>query len=124
MQRCKFWCSNYKIQTQIFICQISHVLTQPVNRAASTTELLNLLNLIKHQRPDIDKIYLYVKYSYESKYQLLINKREKVGTRNLKIQKHSLIIHKQFRKVLIMFDDMIPDMEFDKKLSPIVTEFI
>ena len=32
-----------------------------------------LLNLIKHQRSDIDKIYLYVKYPFESKYQLLIN---------------------------------------------------
>ena len=26
-----------------------------------------LLNLIKHRRPDIDKIYLYVKDPYESK---------------------------------------------------------
>ena len=32
-----------------------------------------LLNLIKHQWPDIDKIYLYVKDSFESKYQVLIN---------------------------------------------------
>ena len=32
-----------------------------------------LLNLIKNQRPDIDKIYLYVK----DPYQLLINEREK-----------------------------------------------
>ena len=32
-----------------------------------------LLNLIKHQRTDIDKIYLYVKDSFESNYQLLIN---------------------------------------------------
>ena len=39
-----------------------------------------LLNLIKYQRPDIDKIYLYVKYPFESKYQLLINVREKVAT--------------------------------------------
>ena len=38
-----------------------------------------LLNLIKYQRPDIDKIYLYVKYPFESKYQLLINVREKVA---------------------------------------------
>ena len=30
-----------------------------------------LLNLIKHQRPDIDKIYLYFKDAFESKYQLL-----------------------------------------------------
>ena len=37
-----------------------------------------LLNLIKHQRPDIDKIYLYVKDLFESKYQLLINGGEKV----------------------------------------------
>ena len=55
-----------------------------------------LLNLIKHQRPDIDKIYLYVKDPFESKYQLLINGREKV---DFKPQKHSLIIHKQ----LMMF---------------------
>ena len=27
-----------------------------------------LLNAIKHQWPDIDKIYLYVKYPFESKY--------------------------------------------------------
>ena len=30
-----------------------------------------ILNLIKHQRPDIDKIYLYKKDPFESKYQLL-----------------------------------------------------
>ena len=36
-----------------------------------------LLNLMKHQQPDIDKIYSYVKDSFESKYQLLINRREK-----------------------------------------------
>ena len=43
-----------------------------------------LLNLIKHQRPDIDKIYLYIKDPFESKYQLLINGREKGGTEILK----------------------------------------
>ena len=43
-----------------------------------------LLNLIKHQRPDIDKIYLYLKDPFESKYQLLINGTEKVQTENLK----------------------------------------
>ena len=36
-----------------------------------------LLNLIKHQRLDIDKIYLYVEDPFESKYQLLINGRKK-----------------------------------------------
>ena len=39
---------------------------------------------MKHQRPDIDKIYLYVKDPFESKYQLLINGRKKVGIENLK----------------------------------------
>ena len=38
-----------------------------------------LLNLIKHQQPDTDKIYLYVKDPFKSKYQLLNNGREKVG---------------------------------------------
>ena len=37
-----------------------------------------LLNLIEKQ-PDIDKIYLYAKEPYKSKYQYLINKREDVG---------------------------------------------
>ena len=46
-----------------------------------------LLNLIKHQRLDIDKIYLYIKYPFESKYQSLINKREKVGIKKLKSPK-------------------------------------
>ena len=32
---------------------------------------------MKHQQPDNDKIYLYVKDLFESKYQLLINGREK-----------------------------------------------
>ena len=45
-----------------------------------------LLNLLKHQQPDIDKIYLYVKDLFDSKYQLLINGREKLGIKTLKSQ--------------------------------------
>ena len=37
-----------------------------------------LLNLIQNQ-PDIDKIYLYAKDPFESKYQYLINKKEGVA---------------------------------------------
>ena len=37
-----------------------------------------LLNLINNQ-PYIDKIYLYAKDPFETKYQYLINKHEKVG---------------------------------------------
>ena len=40
-----------------------------------------LLNLIKHQQKDLHKIYLYVKDPFKSKYQLLINGREQIGTK-------------------------------------------
>ena len=42
-----------------------------------------LLNLIKHQQPDIDKNYSCVKDPLESKNQLLINGRVKIGIENL-----------------------------------------
>ena len=41
--------------------------------SGKTNALLNLVN----NEPNIDKIFLYVKYLYEAKYQYLINKREK-----------------------------------------------
>ena len=43
-----------------------------------------LLNLINNQWPDTDKIYFYVKDPFKSKYQLLINRREKVEIEILK----------------------------------------
>ena len=45
-----------------------------------------LLNLVKHQS-DIDKIYLYVKGPFESKYCLFINGRGKLGIKETKNQK-------------------------------------
>ena len=39
------------------------------------------MNLINNQ-PDIDKIYLYAKYPYESRYQFLINKKENTGLKH------------------------------------------
>ena len=38
------------------------------------------MNLMEHQQLDIHKIYLYAKDPFESKYQLLINGREKAKT--------------------------------------------
>ena len=38
--------------------------------------------MIDHE-PDTDKIYLHVKDPYEAKHQLLINKRESAGLKNL-----------------------------------------
>ena len=46
-----------------------------------------LLNLIKHQQPDIDKIYSYVKDPFKSKHQLFINSRKKVGIKKFKTPK-------------------------------------
>ena len=42
------------------------------------------MNLIKHRRPDIDKIYLYIKDPFESKYQLVINGKGNVGNETSK----------------------------------------
>ena len=96
-----------------------------------------VMNVIKHQQLDIDKIYLYAKDPLESKYQLHINGREKVEIWNLKnpsafidySQKiddvyENLEYHNptKKRRVLMVFDDMIADMKSNKKLRPIVTE--
>ena len=92
------------------------------------------MNLITHQRPDIDDIYLYIKDLLESKYQLLINKREKVGIANLKkasidfsqtiddVYKNLQDHNPKERRVLTVFDDLIVDMKSNEKLSPIVTD--
>ena len=97
-----------------------------------------LLNLIDNQ-PDIDKIYLYAKDPYESKYQYLINKREGVGINRFNNPKafieYSNDMYDVYKniskynpdrgnKILIVFDDMISDMISIKKLNSIVTLFI
>ena len=91
-----------------------------------------LLNLIRHQQLNIDKIYLYIKDSFQSKYQLLLfNRRGKVRIKqrknlkefidysqkinlvyeNLYYDPRSIIILTKKRKVFIVFDDKIADME-------------
>ena len=42
------------------------------------------MSLIKHLRPDIDKICLYVQDPFESKYKLPLNGTGKVGIKTLK----------------------------------------
>ena len=95
-----------------------------------------LLNLIENQ-PDIEKIYFYAKDPYESKYQYFINKRESVGINHFNDPKafidYSNDMHDVYEniddynpdkenKILIVFDDMIADMDHNKKLKSIVTE--
>ena len=48
------------------------ILTIGGSGSGKTNALLNLIN----NQPDIEKIYLYGKDSYEARYQFLINKRE------------------------------------------------
>ena len=92
--------------------------------------------LIKNQ-PAIDKIYLYVKDLYETKYQYLINIRGKVGIDHFNDLKAFIECSNYMRdvyknideynpdkenKILIAFDDMIADMSDNKKLNSTVAE--
>ena len=97
-----------------------------------------LFNLINNQ-PDIDKIYLYAKDSYEAKYQFFIKKHEKVGLNHfddhnafIEYSNDMQDVYKNIEdynlgkkgKILIVFDDMIVDMINYKRLNPIVTELL
>ena len=93
------------------------------------------MNLIKDQRPDIDKIYLHTKDLFKSNYQLPINGREKVEIKKLKHLKafidYSPPIDDVYekledyystnkRRVLTVFDDLIGDIESNKRLRSIL----
>ena len=67
-----------------------------------------LLNLIKHQRRNIDKIYLYFKDPFGSNYQLLINGREKVEIKKLKNSKGFI---DYWHTIDDVYNDLIADME-------------
>ena len=88
-----------------------------------------MLSLIKEQ-DNIDKIYLYPKDLSESKYELLIEKREDVGTNHFNdpsafiecsntmddvYQNIDDYNPSRKRKLLIVFDDMIADIMSNKK---------
>ena len=90
-----------------------------------------LLHLINNLHP-IDKIYLYAKDLAEPKYEFLINKREQAEIKNLN-DSHALIEYsddmndvyadisnynkKRKNKGLIVFDDMIADIEYNKNFK-------
>ena len=89
------------------------------------------LSLIQNQRPDIDKIYLYVKDPFKSKYQLFIDGKEKVEIKNLENTKAFIDYLETIddvyenvedynpakkRRVLTVFEDLITDMEANKVL--------
>ena len=92
--------------------------------------------MIKNQ-PDIDKIHLYAKDLYEVKYQYLINEREGVDI-NLFNDPKAFIEYSNDRcnvykgiddynpdeenKIIIVFADVIADMNQNKRLNSIVTD--
>ena len=97
-----------------------------------------LLNLIENQVDIIYKIYLYTRDPYDVKYQYLINIREKVGIDHFNDPKavieHSNDMHDVYKniddynrdkenKILTDFDDMIADINNNRNLNSIVTEF-
>ena len=105
--------------------------------ASGSGKTNSLFNLKSHQT-DIDKIYLYAKNPYETKYEFLIDNKESTALKYLNYSKAFTeysndmdIIYKNIEeynsnkkhKILIVFDDMVADMLINKKLNPIVTEF-
>ena len=91
-----------------------------------TNALLNLIN----NHPDIDKTYLYLKDPYETKYQYLINKLEKVDLKHyddlkpfFEFSNDMQDVYKNIEKYnfgmkpqgLVVFNDVIVDMINDKK---------
>ena len=95
-----------------------------------------LLYLINKLHP-IDKIYSYAKDLHEPKYEYLINKREQAGIKNLN-DPHAFIEYSddmnnvlddinnynknRDKKVLIVLDDMIADIEYNKNFKRIIKE--
>ena len=93
-----------------------------------------------NNQPDIDKIYLYAKDPYETKYQFLIDKRENTGSKHfndpeafIEYSNNMQDVYKNIeeyktdkkRKILIVFDDMIVDTINNKKLKySIVTKLL
>ena len=95
-----------------------------------------LLHLINNLHP-IDKIFIYAKDLHEPKYEYLINKREQAGIKNIN-DPHAFIEYSddmndvldninnynknRDKKVLIVFDDMIADIEYNKNFKQIIKE--
>ena len=95
-----------------------------------------LLYLINKLHP-IDKVYLYAKDIHEPKYEYLINKREQARIKNLNDPQAFIEYSEDMndvlddinnynknrdKKVLIVFDDMMADIEYNKNFKRIIKE--
>ena len=96
---------------------------------ASGSGKTNVLLHLRNNLHCIDKIYLYAKDIHEPKYEYLINKIEQAGIKNLHDPKAFIEYSDDMddvlddinnynknrdKKVLIVFDDMIADIEYSK----------
>ena len=110
-----------------------HMLIIEPSGSGKTNTLLHLINNLH----SIDKIYLYAKDIHEPKYEYLINKREKAGIKNLDDPKAFIEFSNDMddvlddinnynknrdKKALIVFDDMIADIEYNKNFKRIIKE--
>ena len=107
-----------------------------VIRPSGSGKTNTLLHLINNLHPT-DKIYCYAKDVHEPKYEHLINKRKQAGIKNL-IDPKAFIEYSddmgdvlddinnhnknRDKKVLVVFDDMIADIEYDKNFKRIIKE--
>ena len=95
-----------------------------------------LLHLINNLHP-IDKVFLYAKDIHEPKYEYLINKREQAGIKDLNnpqafieylddmndvLDDINNYNKNRDKKVLIVFDVMIADIEYNKNFKRIIKE--
>ena len=105
-------------------------------RPSGSGKTNTLLHLINNLHP-IDKICLYVKDIHDPKYEYLINKREQAGIKNLN-DPYAFIEYSddvsdvlddinnynknRDKKVLIVFDDIIADIEYNKNFKRVIKE--
>ena len=104
--------------------------------SGKTNTLPHLINNL-HKTNSIDKIYLYAKDLGEPKYEHLINNRVNAAIKNLD-DTHAFIEYsddmsdmyddisnyneKRENRMLIVFDDMIADIEYNKKFLKMIKE--
>ena len=103
------------------------------SESGKTNGLIDLEN----DQNDVDKVYLYARDLSEPKYEFLIKKREDVGIKHLNNPNAFIECSNTMddvydnindynsssrRKILIAFDDMIPDIMTNRRLQAIIKE--
>ena len=77
-----------------------------------------MFRIIKYPQPHAGKVYLYVKYPFELKYQFPINEIKQVGIKLEKNLMHSLIISEGFMMPMKIYENIIQQRKEKKVLIP------